>query len=63
MIFMKYQDGELDSTIISQTFSKNLQEMNIVQSWEKKSGFRSYKEFEHILFFRISPEYLNLKLF
>ena len=41
--------------IISQTRSKNWQEMNIVQD----SG---HIHFEHILFFRVSPTYLNLKV-
>ena len=44
--------------IISQIFSKISQEVNIVQSWRKNSGFPSYIHFEHILFFRVSPECL-----
>ena len=37
--------------------------MNNVQRWKKNSSFRSYIHFEDILSFRVSPEYLNLKLF
>ena len=36
--------------------------MNIVQSWKKNSGFRSYT-FQMYPCFRVSPEYLNLKFF
>ena len=36
--------------IISQTFSKNSQTMNIVQSWKNNSRFRSCIHFEHLIF-------------
>ena len=42
--------------------------MNIVQSWKKSSSFRSYALRTYLIFLishfiRVSPEYLNLKLF
>ena len=36
--------------IISQTLSKNMQEMNIVQSYKKNSGFRSYTLRTYLIF-------------
>ena len=48
--------------IISQTLSKNSQEMNIVQSWKNNSGFRSFIHFEHILFFRVFPWIFGFKV-
>ena len=42
--------------------------MNMGQSWKKSSGFKSYALQTYLIFFisffiRVSPQYLNLKLF
>ena len=53
--------------IISQTLSKNQQEMNIVQSLEKEKNcvekefkFQIQLNFKHLSFYSVSPGYLNL---
>ena len=55
MILEEISGGELGrimgGALFLNFFSKNTQEMNIVQSWKKNLGFRPYIHLEHILFF------------